>query len=825
MRRIKFLSHPLPTNDNTSFTSPLLFLLYALGCSQIRHDILFRGLRVQKRWNVDGNVHEVPLQDFGLNLQIARLLSDQSIIQDAINFCVQQGNITVNGLSDDSLAYSISDRSRHEIFQSLDNEEADLLGLMFIAYIYPRDEILEPSFHRIRKLLSPYMERTWQYVEDTCPSLPEPVRDTFVEATLAACRLLPPSRAHSLILALKSIKDPHLPDHLRMAVAFQESVSLRFKGDHNQSDVVIRDILAEVSVGSTDIRVHCGYGRLQLSRAENAILREEFNKAMGYLASWETKFPLPSGLELKVVRLKSTVLGRLSRYEGNFDYARLCLEQCLGMTQRDTSRYHIMHHLADVYCELEIPRLAEELVRAEIQQLSTDGEQHSRAFRRLSLPLAEAYTMQSRGDEARPLLCTLIRHYEQMDSLDVSNQVGHVRSVIGLARLHESEGRWMEAGQTLETARSLTEKYNTFLKGGFYTGVIYLFFSKIKFALGDKLEAWKFLESAREIRSVQKEQHFIPGLGTYFLGYLDDWAKAVYGSASSVATPARYREAIRCINSRRSRAKPNLSEMRGSDDMVRWLELLGHSVEDLNRLNVIHVAGTKGKGSTCAFVASILIAHGNKSGYPQKVGLYTSPHMSNIRERIRINGEPISQDLFTIRFFEIWEKLPVRATPSLDVPRYLQLLALLSFHVFIQDRVDVAIFETHLGGEFDATNIISAPIVTAITSISMDHRKLLGPTIEHIAWHKAGIFKPGSLAFSSLQEQAVATVLRQRATEKGVVVKFVGLDSALPTNAVAIKPKAQKLNCSLALAVVWAWLSAKLPIGAMCVLRILQGAE
>lgn len=234
-------------------------------------------------------------------------------------------------------------------------------------------------------------------------------------------------------------------------------------------------------------------------------------------------------------------------------------------------------------------------------------------------------------------------------------------------------------------------------------------------------------------------------------------------------------------------------------------------IEDLNGLNVIHIAGTKGKGSTCTFAASFLKAHGNANGYPQKVGLYTSPHMKNIRERICINSEPISKELFTTYFFEVWDKLPVHATPALDIPRYLQFLALLSFHVFTKEQVDVAIYETHAGGEYDATNVIRAPIVTAITSIAMDHVKLFGPTIENIAWHKAGIFKPGSIAFSTLQENAVTTVLQQRASEKGVHLEFVGIDPTLPTDATALKPKVQKINCSLALSAVRAWLSVKAP--------------
>lgn len=185
--------------------------------------------------------------------------------------------------------------------------------------------------------------------------------------------------------------------------------------------------------------------------------------------------------------------------------------------------------------------------------------------------------------------------------------------------------------------------------------------------------------------------------------------------------------------------------------------------------------------------------------------------MSNICERIRINGKPISKNVFTSYFFEIWDKLPDRATCSLDIPRYLQLLALLSFHVFIREGVDVAIFETHLGGEFDATNIISIPIVTAVTSIAMDHVRLLGPSIENIAWHKGGIFKSGSLAFSTFQEDAVVSVLQQRANEKGVELKFVGIDSTILDAAVSLMPKMQRVNCSLALAVVRAWLSVMAP--------------
>ncbi|KAH0423726.1 hypothetical protein CcaCcLH18_11977 [Colletotrichum camelliae] len=164
-----------------------------------------------------------------------------------------------------------------------------------------------------------------------------------------------------------------------------------------------------------------------------------------------------------------------------------------------------------------------------------------------------------------------------------------------------------------------------------------------------------------------------------------------------------------------------------------------------------------------------------------------------INERIRINFTPISKDLFAKYVYDVRDRLGL--DDGTDGPRYLQLLALISFHVFIQQDVDVAIYETHHGGEFDATNVIPHPIVTAITSIGIDHIVDLGPTIENIAWHKAGIFKSGSPALSAPQPLNVAKVLTDRAAEKGVQLKFVEADPALPGN---FTSHVQRLNCSLA---------------------------
>lgn len=180
--------------------------------------------------------------------------------------------------------------------------------------------------------------------------------------------------------------------------------------------------------------------------------------------------------------------------------------------------------------------------------------------------------------------------------------------------------------------------------------------------------------------------------------------------------------------------------------------------------------------------------------------------------------------LFAKYVFEVWHGLSGKISPE---PRYLQLLFLTSVHAFIREGVDVAIYETHNGGEYDATNVIQKPVVTGVTTIGMDHVEQLGPLIENIAWHKAGIFKHGSPAFSTFQEPAAATVLQQRANEKNVALQFIGVNPTLPHNSLALKPEVQRTNCSLAIALASTFLKIKAPQDC-CNLTsqdVLQGVE
>jgi tetratricopeptide (TPR) repeat protein len=364
----------------------------------------------------------------------------------------------------------------------------------------------------------PYLENTWEFVlGEPRPTLAAHIRNSLVEASLATYNLLGPTRKTDLISVLAEIQDLELPDYLRMAIADRKSILLRFKGDHDQSDVVIQDILESIVMDSKDIRSHCAYGRLLLSLTENAILRKEFGEAASYLAIWEVRNSVPSGLELQVVRLKNTVLGRVSRYDGKFQHARYCLEACLQTIPGSASRYHIMHHLGDVYCELGMPEEVEKLVLGDVEHLRARGKQHSKAFRRLALPLAEAYIQQGRLEAAKTVFRELLDIFEGLVTHDVSDQLNHVRSVIGLARVSWYRARWPEAGQILENALALAENYKTFSKGNYYIGIIYLFLSVVNFELHKYPEGRLTLTSANDILYKEVPRHFMPGMGTYFL--------------------------------------------------------------------------------------------------------------------------------------------------------------------------------------------------------------------------------------------------------------------------------------------------------------------
>lgn len=190
----------------------------------------------------------------------------------------------------------------------------------------------------------------------------------------------------------------------------------------------------------------------------------------------------------------------------------------------------------------------------------------------------------------------------------------------------------------------------------------------------------------------------------------------------------------------------------GLEIITALLEGLGNPHQ---KLAVIHVAGTNGKGSVCAMLESVLRASGLKTG------LYTSPHLIDFSERFRINGVPITEKKLD-GYIQALEATADRvAEEAAQRPAtFFEISTAIAYHYFADEAVDIAIIETGMGGRWDATNVV-IPLVSVITHIDIDHTNFLGDTIEQIAAEKAGIIKPGRPVISAPQSDAVFSELRK----------------------------------------------------------------
>jgi dihydrofolate synthase / folylpolyglutamate synthase len=198
-------------------------------------------------------------------------------------------------------------------------------------------------------------------------------------------------------------------------------------------------------------------------------------------------------------------------------------------------------------------------------------------------------------------------------------------------------------------------------------------------------------------------------------------------------------------------------------DLERMRLLLKKLGNPQEQFRSVHVAGTKGKGSTCAMVASMVQA----AGY--KTGLYTSPHLIDIRERFQVDGNMISQAEFA-RLVRQIEPIVTRMRPT---PTCFDVLTAMAFKWFAEQKVELAVIETGLGGRLDSTNVVK-PEVSAITSISKDHMAQLGGTVAKIAEEKAGIFKTGVPAVTVQQDPDVEAVLKRVAESVGTPLDIAG---------------------------------------------------
>lgn len=243
----------------------------------------------------------------------------------------------------------------------------------------------------------------------------------------------------------------------------------------------------------------------------------------------------------------------------------------------------------------------------------------------------------------------------------------------------------------------------------------------------------------------------------------------------------------------------------GLSNIIRIMELLGNPQDDLK---TIHIGGTNGKGSTASIIASIL----RSSGY--RVGLYTSPHLIDFRERIRIDGVNIDEKDVADLAKEIRE---IAGETQLK-PTFFEFTTAMAFYYFSKMKVDLAVIEVGMGGRFDATNVI-APLASVITNVDLDHQEYLGNTISDIALEKAGIIKKGVPIVSASDNKAALSVISDRCREAGSRLylygreyctegyypedfRYCGIEEGYSSLASPLLGDHQMLNVSCALATV-----------------------
>lgn len=209
---------------------------------------------------------------------------------------------------------------------------------------------------------------------------------------------------------------------------------------------------------------------------------------------------------------------------------------------------------------------------------------------------------------------------------------------------------------------------------------------------------------------------------------------------------------------------PKFTKKHTLEHTKTFLKRLGNPAADRK---IVHVAGTNGKGSVCAYLQAILMAEGKRTGF------FTSPHLVSVNERIRVDNIQIDNETFLKVFRKVLKIVRQMVEDGIEHPSYFEFLFGMGMTAFAETDVEYIILETGLGGRLDATNAIDNPALAIITSISLDHTAILGDTIEKIAGEKAGIIKPGVPVLFDGSSKKAAEVIKAKASELGVSCREV----------------------------------------------------
>lgn len=363
----------------------------------------------------------------------------------------------------------------------------------------------------------PYLERLTQHA--VFSALSQVRSESVIEAYLTAS-IISQTGIHQPDPYLNHVRNfdvSNPPDHLRLRIACRHSVILRHSGDYSNSEAEISRALASAGPFQDPITVGW-YWRLLLSRAENAILHHQLDKVTDILISIKVR-ETPSIFECDVLWMKNIVHARAFRYDGRFEVAADILKDSLVVCKHSSqSSFQILHHLADVYCELGQVAAVRGLLEMPIQSVKARKAFRSIEYRRLLLSWAEMCFIDNKLTEATAALKELACVFNTVTAPGVSEQLDHVRWTVGLARAAFSNSEWIIASGHLDDASYLIWKYETFEDKSFYAGLVWRFRAIVYYKLGMGVDCEQAHYKAGLFKSSRR--HFIAGFGTYLLDQL-----------------------------------------------------------------------------------------------------------------------------------------------------------------------------------------------------------------------------------------------------------------------------------------------------------------
>lgn len=346
---------------------------------------------------------------------------------------------------------------------------------------------------------------------------------SIFEASVAAWRIGSKDELQQVVERNLSLAD--VPRWIAFDAVYLWSKGLRLRGRFKESNKFLELSAKRLSipvdkstVTFTDARAHYFYGLMLISKSENDLQCHRFDKAISRLSNWTAAdiHSNPRTLHFTISRQKSTVIGRILRYQGIFPESEECLTKCWDccrLLSNTSTRCHILHHLADVLCENKKYKEALIYLTKDMSELEHEEKTAHQSYRRLLVSMVECNVMLGQLSEAES---KCLRIHEQLKDLSLDplcGQMDDFRVTISLIRINVMRASYNEALFWSKTARGQIERHSTFEIYGFYSRVLWLFQCIIESELGNEAEVQLALGEAAKCQIVR--QHYIPGLGTY----------------------------------------------------------------------------------------------------------------------------------------------------------------------------------------------------------------------------------------------------------------------------------------------------------------------